>query len=109
MPEIRFDLQFKDKVRQKARLKKLEGRAAEKKKSEAPIQKQKKSKESKIADQPEKRVPAAKRRMLEDRQDVSEFADEYTLLKRLKKGKMTEVHRNSITCLLALVYALLNT
>ena len=38
-----------------------------------------------------KRVPASKRRLLEDRQDVSDFASDYALLKKLRRGKLSEV------------------
>lgn len=46
--------------------------------------------------QTEKHLPSAKRRMIDDRQDVSDFADEYTLLKRLKKGKISEVNSRGV-------------
>lgn len=39
----------------------------------------------------ERRVPAAKRRMLELRQDHEELKDDYRLLKKLKKGRASEV------------------
>lgn len=42
------------------------------------------------------RLPAAKRRMLETRQDVHDLADEYALLRKLKKGKLSEVR---VSCL----------
>lgn len=41
--------------------------------------------------QKEKRLPAAKRRQLEARQDVDDFRAEYCMLKKVKKGKMSEV------------------
>jgi ATP-dependent RNA helicase DDX55/SPB4 len=41
--------------------------------------------------QREKRLPAAKRRQLEARQDADDFAAEYRMLKKVKKGKMSEV------------------
>lgn len=83
-------VQFLDKVRQKAREKKLGEKAKE------ILQKQSEVKEGKPdrqrpAQAEVKRAPAAKRRLLEGRQDESDFAEEYTLLKKLKKGKLTEV------------------
>lgn len=41
----------------------------------------------------EKRLPAAKRRMLELRQDHDELKDDYRLLKKLKKGRASEVSK----------------
>ena len=42
----------------------------------------------------EARLPAAKRRLLDGRQDAAELADEYALLRKLKKGKLSEVREN---------------
>ena len=39
----------------------------------------------------EKRLPAVKRRQLEARQDADDFAAEYRMLKKVKRGKMSEV------------------
>ena len=39
----------------------------------------------------ERRLPAAKRRQAEARQDEDDFAAEYTLLRKLKRGRLTEV------------------
>ncbi len=39
----------------------------------------------------ERRLPAAKRRQLEARQDAEDFAAEYRMLKKVKKGRMSEV------------------
>ena len=38
-----------------------------------------------------RRLPAAKRRQQELRQDADDFAAEYRMLKKVKKGKMSEV------------------
>lgn len=83
-------LQFLDKSRQKAHEKRLEEKART---VEVDIQQKKLSHQSKTstAALKEKRVNAAKRRQNESKQDVSDFASEYTLLKRLKKGKLSEV------------------
>ena len=44
-----------------------------------------------VEPQKEKRLPAAKRRQIEARQDADDFAAEYRMLKKVKKGKMSEV------------------
>ena len=80
-------VQFKDKARQKARAKKLkEGaeRQAKQAQKEPPMQ-------PKPPAKLERRPNAAKRRLLEDRQDDYELEEEYRLLKRLRRGKMTNV------------------
>ena len=42
----------------------------------------------------EKHLPAAKRRQLSQRQELADLTDDYRLLKKLKKGKISEVrHR----------------
>lgn len=38
----------------------------------------------------ERRLPAAKRRQAEARQDEDDFAAEYTLLRKLKRGRISE-------------------
>ena len=48
--------------------------------------------------QREKRLPAAKRRQLEARQDADDFAAEYRMLKKVKKGRMSEVNSSQGTC-----------
>jgi len=90
------DVKFLDKARQKAREKKLGQKAAEmlQKQSEEHAAKP----ERRRAAHPDiKRAPAAKRRLLEGRQDESDFAEEYTLLKKLKKGKLTEQEYDAAT------------
>lgn len=47
---------------------------------------------------PEKRVNATKRRLLEHREDELELEDDYRLLKRLRRGKMTRVSALSALC-----------
>ena len=39
----------------------------------------------------ERHLPAAKRRQAEARQDEDDFAAEYTLLRKLKRGRLSEV------------------
>ena len=36
-------------------------------------------------------MPAAKRRLLETRADADDMADDYALLRKVKKGKISEV------------------
>lgn len=81
-------MQFQDKERQRAHEKKLFAKATAK--AESFDQNQRK-KQHPVSNAQERRVPAAKRRQIEERQDISDFANEYTLLKRLKKGKLSEV------------------
>ena len=89
-------LQFLDKKRQKVREHKLEEQARE---AAAKLQQPavKPSKQHEAAGTTAKKVPAAKRRLLEDRQDVSDFASDYALLKKLKRGKLSEVRRFAFT------------
>ena len=85
-----FVPQYLDKPRQKAHEKRLEEKAkALQRTSEEKFRKQKRPDKAASA---EKRAPAAKRRLLEDRQDVTDFASDYTLLKKLKNGKLSEVN-----------------
>ena len=43
------------------------------------------------AEEERRRLPAAKRRLLETRADADDMADDYALLRKVKKGKITEV------------------
>lgn len=45
----------------------------------------------------DRRLPAAKRRLLEARHDADDMSQDYALLKKVKKGKMSEVRRVSCT------------
>ena len=45
-----------------------------------------------------RRLPAAKRRQQESRQDADDFAAEYRMLRKVKKGKMSEVGPNPPQC-----------
>lgn len=47
--------------------------------------------QSAVGMEPLKKMTAVKRRLKDSRQDADDLADDYALLKRLKKGKMTEV------------------
>ena len=42
-----------------------------------------------LLQQPEEHLPAAKRRKQQDREDLLQLQDEYTLLRKVKKGKMS--------------------
>lgn len=74
--------QYKDKQREKQRRKQLQ-------KASAPV-----APAAPTAKQPpkaEKHLPAAKRRQLSQRQELADLSDDYRLLKKLKKGKISEV------------------
>lgn len=45
----------------------------------------------KPAPKAEKHLPAAKRRQLSQRQELADLSDDYRLLKKLKRGKISEV------------------
>ena len=50
----------------------------------------KQAKQAELAKE-KRRLPAAKRRQQESRQDADDFAAEYRMLRKVKKGKMSEV------------------
>ncbi len=85
-----MQVQFKDKLREKQRRKLLAQRAAEE--GQKPIAELPREK-PKPAAEPEKvrRLPAARRRTINQRQDLEDLTDEYRLFKKLKKGKLSEV------------------
>ena len=92
-------LQFLDDKRQKARELKLQdtARKVDAISSQPPVKPQKQvGGPAPVA----RRAPAAKRRQLEERQDVSDFASEYALLRKLKRGKLSEVCLRHSLCLL---------
>jgi len=80
-------MQFRDKAREKQRQKAISQAAAQQ--QAAPPAAVDKAPRVKAA--PDVRLPAAKRRLLETRQDVDDLAGEYSLLRKLKKGKLSEV------------------
>ncbi len=82
--------QFLDKAREKQRQKSLK-QAAGAAASQPAAPARQPSKAAKRPPEPEARLPAAKRRLLDGRQDAAELADEYALLRKLKKGKLSEV------------------
>ena len=100
-------LQFKDKAREKQRQRALKQQQTGQKGSTtgpSPAEVRQESQQGLAADKQraqaaaaaaaaaeERRLPAAKRRMLELRQDHDELRDDYRLLKKLKKGRASEV------------------
>ncbi len=84
--------QFRDKAREKQRQKSLRQASTVAAAQSAPAAFRKPGKVGKRPQQLEEaRLPAAKRRLLDGRQDAAELADEYALLRKLKKGKLSEV------------------
>ena len=97
--DIRFiRMQFRDKAREKQRQKSLRQAAAVAVAQSAPAADRKPAKVGKRPALEEARLPAAKRRLLDGRQDAAELADEYALLRKLKKGKLSEVCRLAKPC-----------
>ena len=100
-------VKFKDKLREKQRQQVLAQRAAaaaageegnkRNKDSTAAAQnkKKKKNNDSIISTIEQPRLTAAKRRQLEARQEVEDLNDEYALLKKLKRGKISEKEYNT--------------
>ncbi len=82
--------QFLDKAREKQRQKSLK-QAAGAAASQPAAPARQSSEAVKRAPEQGARLPAAKRRLLDGRQDAAELADEYALLRKLKKGKLSEV------------------
>ena len=88
-------------MREKQRQKAIQKAAAERAAAPAPATPRagktlRKGKMAAAAAAADVRLPAAKRRMLETRQDVHDLADEYALLRKLKKGKLSEVR--AVSC-----------
>ena len=80
-------LQYKDKARQKQWESRQQQRAA------AAEQQQQQQGQMLDKHEPawERKLPSAKRRQLEAKQDESDFAAEHRLLRKLKRGKISEV------------------
>jgi ATP-dependent RNA helicase DDX55/SPB4 len=84
------DVPFRDRVRERQRQAALRARAAApapaaEKTAPAPRRRPAPA----PAPAPGARLPAAKRRQLEGRQELDELAEEYALLRKLKKGKIS--------------------
>ena len=83
-------MQFLDKAREKQRQKSIKQALATAVPRPAALDRQH-AKAGKQLPEQQARLPAAKRRLLDGRQDAAELADEYALLRKLKKGKLSEV------------------
>ena len=84
-------LQYKDKARQKQRQNTLKQQLAKQQSQAGKIHKTSNSKAQHAQQAPVKKLPAAKRRLLESHQDEASFADDYRQLKKLKNGRISEV------------------
>lgn len=86
------DIQFKDKARQKQRNQNLKQLALKTEAGGKPARKAvPKVQHAQLLQQATKKLPAAKRRLLENREDDADLSIEYRYLKKLKQGKITEV------------------
>lgn len=84
-----FWVQFKDKTRQKQWQRVLKQRQKQAEEDRAGKQQQRRKEQA--AKEAEKKLPAFKRRKVDQRQDDKDFAAEYALLQKLKKKKISEV------------------
>ena len=86
-------LQYKNKARQKAFLAVQAARAAEQEAQQAGSQatRKRRREQGPAKAQPARKLPAERRRKAEAAQDVEDFAAEARLLKKLKRGALTEV------------------
>lgn len=87
-------MQYKDKARQKQRNHNLKQVALKAQGGIKPVTKHASGK-AQQAQQAVKKLPAAKRRLIENREDDADFTKEYRFLKKLKQGKITEVSFDS--------------
>lgn len=69
----------------------MEAKAAEREAAGQEAAAEKRRAKQQRPEQPEKKLTAARRRLLEDRQDEADFLEEYRLLKRLRRGKISTV------------------
>eukprot|EP00877_Chromochloris_zofingiensis_P010332 jgi/Chrzof1/5552/Cz16g07090.t1 len=82
-------VKFRDKQREKQRQQVLKQRQAQQ--SSEQQQQQAQQKQPKASEQADnKKLPAAKRRLLQHRDDLAELTHDYGLLKKLKKGKISQ-------------------
>jgi ATP-dependent RNA helicase DDX55/SPB4 len=92
-------VQFKDKKREKQRQSVLRAKVLSSAAASDAADKSKKSasaaKRAESALEPARKMTAAKRRLKDFRQDTDDLADDYAMLKKLKRGKMTEVQKSS--------------
>lgn len=94
-------MQYKDKARQKQRNQNLKQLALKSQAGVKPTSKHSPAK-AQQAQQPSKKLPAAKRRLIETREDDADLTLEYRYLKKLRQGKITEVRSCTATLLAAL-------
>ena len=81
-------LQFKDRARQKQRQQTLKQQLSQ----ERPKGKAQNRQKSRTAvEQPIKKAPAAKRRLLEKQEDDASLVEDYRQLKKLKNGRISQV------------------
>lgn len=84
-------VQFKDKARQRAREQKLRVAKVQQQVKDIKGAEEACAQPKQPPAKPLRRPNAAKRRLLEQRQDEDELEEDYRLLKRLRRGKMTNV------------------
>lgn len=82
-------VQFKDRQREKQRQSTLRAKVAAS--DAAELSGRKRVSQKPQAPAVPKKLTAAKRRLLEVRQDADDMSNDYALFKKLKKGKLTEV------------------
>lgn len=80
-------MRFKDKGREKQRQAALKQR--QKQQEDAPARQKHARQPRPAAPQPEVHLPAARRRKLQERDDIEEMQSDYALLKKLKRGKIS--------------------
>lgn len=80
-------VKFQDKAREKQRQTAL--KQQQQQQLEAVPRKERQQQQKQVAQQQGEHLPAAKRRKAQEREDVQQLQDEYTLLRKLKKGKLT--------------------
>ena len=87
-------MQYKDRTRQKqwVRKQQLRAAAAAEQAGSPEAGRQAKPRQEPVR---ERKLPSAKRRQLDAQQDVADFAAEYRMLKKLKKGKVSEVRHET--------------
>lgn len=88
------DPQFADKAREKQRQKALTAKAKAAAAQDAARQQDSGSRNQQqkaAAEAERKHLPAAKRRLIESRADADDMSGDYALLRKVKKGKITEV------------------
>ncbi|EFN51763.1 hypothetical protein CHLNCDRAFT_59105 [Chlorella variabilis] len=78
------EVRFKDKAREKQRQAALKQRLRQRREAAAQPEQQ-----HKAPLKPEVHLPAAKRRKLQDKEDLDELQRDYSLMRRLKKGKIS--------------------